>query len=692
MTGYVKEEILGKNCRILQGEGTDQDRVAALREAIAQCRPFQIELDNYRKDGVQFCNHLYVSPVFDANGELTNYVGIQNDVTKLKNAEQSAASRALQQEALAGFGLFVLSERSIYEINAEAIRCVTQTLNIKHANYLTPLPHSENFIIAAGTGEATDLASGKIMSGNAGSYIRFAFDTDEPIIVDDFNDSRPFELTAGLKGIGAVSAMSAAVRSGHQRHGTLTVFSRVKGRFAPEDVAFLQGIANILATALDRAEGERQLSYLAHHDGLTGLPNRLMLEDRLSHAIGMAERSGSLLALMFIDLNRFKVINDSLGHHVGDELLKAVAERLRYCLRHGDTLSRQGGDEYMLLMENAVNAQAVSVVAEKILHALQAPFLLMERTFHISASIGIALYPNDAREPAELQRLADAAMYRAKELQTEGAYQFFTPEINALTQDRWALEHGLRNAISCSELRLVYQPKLDLRTGKVTGLEALLRWRQSSGVEISPARFIPVAEATGLILMLGEWVFREACRQTVQWRLLGYEITVAVNVSSKQFYQQGFVSSIVAILAETGCRAEWIDIEITESGIMRDAEKVVEQIHDLKRLGISISIDDFGTGYSSLSYLKRFNVDVLKIDQSFVRDITTDENSRAITSSIIALAHSLALLVVAEGVETEEQRSILADCGCDIVQGYLIGRPMGPEVCTTLLLEQKSGR
>lgn len=688
ITGYFKEEILGKNCRFLQGEGTDRVRVAALREAIAQCRPFQIELENYRKDGAQFCNHLYVSPVFDANGELTNYVGIQNDVTTLKCAEQSAASRALQQEALAEFGLFVLSGPSIHEINEEAIHCVIQTLHVNYAKYLTALPHTEDFIIKAGSSENIDFYAGKTLSGSAGTYARFAFDSDESVIVDDFNDNHPFALNGRMKGLGVVSAMSAAVRSRHQKHGNLMVFSTVKSRFNPGDVAFLQGIANILATALERAESERQLSYLAHHDGLTGLPNRLMLEDRLAHAIEMAERSGNSLALMFIDLNRFKVINDSLGHYVGDELLKAVADRLRNCLRHGDTLSRQGGDEYMLLMENAVDARTASVAAEKILNALQTPFLLMDKTFHISASIGIALYPNDAREPAELQRLADAAMYRAKELQAGGAYQFFTPEINALTKDRWELEHGLRNAISSNEMRLVYQPKLDLRTGKVTGFEALLRWQHSLAGNISPARFIPVAESTGLILMLGDWVLREACRQMVQWRSLGHEITVGVNVSARQFHQNDFVSSIVAILAQTGCCAEWIDIEITETGIMRDAEKVVEQLHALKRLGISISIDDFGTGYSSLSYLKRFDVDVLKIDQSLIRDITTDEDSKAITSSIIALAHSLALLVVAEGVETEEQRSTLAGWDCDIVQGYLIGHPMEPEACTNILLKQ----
>ncbi|MFB2718999.1 EAL domain-containing protein [Shewanella xiamenensis] len=437
----------------------------------------------------------------------------------------------------------------------------------------------------------------------------------------------------------------------------------------------------------ERKKAEEDLRFLASFDTLTGLPNRTLFQDRLNHAISQAHRSNNIVALLFLDLDRFKHINDSMGHHIGDLLLKAVAHRLQNAVREGDTVARLGGDEFTIILEGVAKTKAATLISEKVLKAFQAPFLLEDKSLTISTSIGISLYPNDAVDVDSLIKFADTAMYHAKALGRNN-FQFYTNKLNEMATRHMLLETGLKQAISRNELSLVYQPKFCLRNGSLTGLEALLRWQHSELGPISPAEFIPLAEETGMINQIGHWVINHACQQLAEWNELGFsDITMAVNLSARQL-KADIISTIEVALAVSGLPAQALELELTESMIMGNPQESVSILSKLKALGLTIAVDDFGTGYSSLSYLKRFPIDTLKIDREFVRDITNDPDDAAITSAIIALAHSLELNVVAEGVETQEQLNFLALQGCDQVQGFLLSKPLSAKDCQTLLIQQ----
>lgn len=437
----------------------------------------------------------------------------------------------------------------------------------------------------------------------------------------------------------------------------------------------------------ERKKAEEDLRFLASFDTLTGLPNRTLFQDRLNHAISQAHRSNNIVALLFLDLDRFKHINDSMGHHIGDLLLKAVAHRLQNAVREGDTVARLGGDEFTIILEGVAKTKAATLISEKVLKAFQAPFLLEDKSLTISTSIGISLYPNDAVDVDSLIKFADTAMYHAKALGRNN-FQFYTNKLNEMATRHMLLETGLKQAIARNELSLVYQPKFCLRNGSLTGLEALLRWQHSELGPISPAEFIPLAEETGMINQIGHWVINHACQQLAEWNELGFsDITMAVNLSARQL-KADIISTIEVALAVSGLPAQALELELTESMIMGNPQESVNILSKLKALGLTIAVDDFGTGYSSLSYLKRFPIDTLKIDREFVRDITNDPDDAAITSAIIALAHSLELNVVAEGVETQEQLNFLALQGCDQVQGFLLSKPLSAKDCQTLLIQQ----
>ncbi|MFB2642919.1 EAL domain-containing protein [Shewanella bicestrii] len=437
----------------------------------------------------------------------------------------------------------------------------------------------------------------------------------------------------------------------------------------------------------ERKKAEEDLRFLARFDTLTGLPNRTLFQDRLNHAISQAHRSNNIVALLFLDLDRFKHINDSMGHHIGDLLLKAVAHRLQSAVREGDTVARLGGDEFTIILEGVAKTKAATLISEKVLKAFQAPFLLDDKSLTISTSIGISLYPNDAEDVDSLIKFADTAMYHAKALGRNN-FQFYTNKLNEMATRHVQLEAGLKQAISRNELSLVYQPKFCLRNGSLTGLEALLRWHHSELGPISPAEFIPLAEETGIINQIGHWVINHACQQLAEWNELGFgEISMAVNLSARQL-KADIISTIEVALAVSGLPAKALELELTESMIMGNPQESVNILSKLKALGLTIAVDDFGTGYSSLSYLKRFPIDTLKIDREFVRDITNDPDDAAITSAIIALAHSLELNVVAEGVETQEQLNFLALQGCDQVQGFLLSKPLSAQDCLALLQQR----
>lgn len=446
-------------------------------------------------------------------------------------------------------------------------------------------------------------------------------------------------------------------------------------------------VRGIVLTSRDitrRKAAERRIEHLAHHDFLTDLPNRSLLRDRLDVALAQARRHGQLVGALFIDLDRLKVVNDTLGHAAGDEMLREAATRLARCMREGDTVARLGGDEFMVVLPNLADARGAAAAARKILDSLARPTELKGQEVFISASIGVSIFPTDAADAEALIRNADAAMYSAKRHGGDN-YQFYTSDLNVQVQERLAIEQGLRVAEQRDELRLLYQPKIDLASGKIVGVEALLRWQHSSLGSISPERFVPIAEETGLILPIGEWVLRSACRQIRAWRDVGIELPVAVNLSACQFRQRNLAATIQRILSETGVPPQCLEIEITESDVMENAESAIATLDELKARGISISVDDFGTGYSSLSYLKRFPLDVLKIDRSFVRDIVVDSDDAAIVEAIIALARSLDIKVVAEGVETPDQMAFLNRSGCNFAQGYLFSPPVEPERISALI-------
>ncbi len=435
----------------------------------------------------------------------------------------------------------------------------------------------------------------------------------------------------------------------------------------------------IFSDMTERKAAQERIEFLAHHDPLTGLPNRLLLRDRMAQAMALATRTQSRVALMFLDLDRFKKINDSLGHPVGDALLKGVVERLKACVRESDTISRQGGDEFIIVLNDVRDSDAVSRVAEKIHERMSNPFVLGEHTLSTSFSIGVALFPDDSEDFDSLMQKADTAMYHAKEA-GRNSYRFFTEQMNLQVVEHMTLETQLRRALENGEFVLHYQPQLDLQERTIVGVEALIRWNSPDGGLVPPSKFIPIAEESGLIVQIGAWVLREACRQARAWQESGLPpFVVAVNLSAIQFRRPDLVNSVINALVLSDLDSQWLELELTESILIQDTEATLDTVRRLKALGVQLSVDDFGTGYSSLTYLKRFAVDKLKIDQSFVRDLVSDPDDAAIVRAIIQMAHSLKLKTIAEGVETEELCNLLQLFHCDEVQGYWLARPMPPE-------------
>ena len=438
----------------------------------------------------------------------------------------------------------------------------------------------------------------------------------------------------------------------------------------------IRGVVFNSRDVTDRKAIQQRIQHLAYHDNLTGLPNRGLLQDRLAHSIARAERGNRKVAVLFIDLDNFKNINDTLGHDVGDELLRQVAKRLAECVRAGDTIARQGGDEFIVLLDNLEDGRGASVVAQKILNSLRAPFGLGGTEQHVSGSVGIAVYPEDGRDAQTLMKNADTAMFHGKGI-GKNTYQYFTAQMNIAVKRRMTLESALRRAVMQKSFVLHYQPQVNLETGEIIAVESLVRWKTEDSGTVMPGDFIPLAEETGLINEIGEWVLREACRQNKEWQDRGLPPRrMAVNLSARQFADKAFLDTVVRVLQDTGLDPRWLELEITESQVMRQTEGMILLLNRLSEMGIHLAIDDFGTGYSSLSYLKRLPIQKLKIDQSFIRDITVDPNDAAIVVAIINMAKSLDLDTIAEGVETAGQLALLRAKGCRVGQGFYFSAPI----------------
>jgi diguanylate cyclase (GGDEF)-like protein len=487
----------------------------------------------------------------------------------------------------------------------------------------------------------------------------YAHSPTVPIIVLTGNDDQTVALSA--------------VKSGAQDY-------LVKGRLDREL------LVRSMQYSIERKRYQVQLEHQANYDALTGLPNRNLLHDRLRQAV-YSQRLPRAIGVVFMDLDHFKFVNDSLGHSTGDLLLKAMAERLRTVLREGDTVGRVGGDEFVLILNDQSNEEIIYRAMQRISAKVAEPITLEGKELYVTCSAGISIYPQDGRDVDTLLKNADAAMYRAKE-HGRSNFQFYTSEMNERVNERLALENALRRALERNELTLHYQQKVDVRTGQVVGAEALVRWLHPEWGLVRPARFIPLAEETGLIVSIGEWVLREACRQSRAWMDAGLQPgVVSVNLSVRQFRQEGLVRTVSRILEETRLDPAQLEMELTESMVMGNVDQAIAVLQGLKQLGVTLSVDDFGTGYSSLSYLKDLPIDTLKIDRSFVRDIGAgeDPDDGVLAQAIISLGHALHLRVIAEGVETDAQMRFLRRHACDEVQGFFYGEPMPPEQHAKLL-------
>ena len=488
-------------------------------------------------------------------------------------------------------------------------------------------------------------------------------------------------------GTASVDWLGVPLKAGEKTFGVLVVQSYTSGRrFGEKEKEVLTFVSQHIASTLERKRSEETIRHQAYHDALTKLPNRVLFRDRMTQALAHARRRKEMAAMLFLDLDRFKIINDTLGHAVGDKLLQGVAHRLRECLRKEDTVARLGGDEFMLLLGGVNQVEDAARIAEKVLNAIRPPFQIDSHELYINTSIGISLYPHDGEDAETLVKNADIALYRAKE-KGRDTYQFYAATMNEKAYEQLELENKLRRALERNEFVLHYQPQFDMHMGKIIGMEALIRWQQPDGQLLYPIDFIAIAEDTGMIVQIGEWVLKTACAQNKLWQTSDFlPLRVAVNLSGRQFHES-LVPTIADVLKRTGLEPQFLELELTETSIMKNDEIAVKILTELKSMGIQICIDDFGTGYSSLSYLKRFPIDTLKIDRSFIRESMRDADHAAIVVAIITMAHTLKLKVVAEGVESPEQWAFLRDHNCDKMQGNLFSNPLPVDAFTRLITE-----
>jgi len=626
----------------------------------------------------------------DGSGKAVRVIGAMADITPRKQAEETVRMQALQQRLIAEFGQAALANTDFADLLNRAVELTAATLLVDYCHVLELDPDGRQLTYRASVGWPHEWVGRYVITLEPGGRMEHVLSRREPLIVEDY--SAPGFAPSRLVKYGIRSGMGVHIPGAggaRKSYGILGVHTLQTRRFTEDEMSFLRSVANILAVAIERKGSEERLSYLAQFDSLTALPNRNLFQDRLVQTIARAKRSGRPMAVLFVDLDRFKLVNDTLGHGAGDTLLKEAAARLSMCVRSEDTAGRFAGDEFGAILSDLVKPGDAGLVAQKILDTLAQPFHLEGQETFISASIGITLYPADGASPEALVMNADAAMYRAKE-QGRNSYQYFTREMNERTLMRVQMEGALRRALERKEFLLHYQPKVDLASGAISGFEALLRWKHPQKGLISPSEFIPVLEDMGLIVQVGEWVLLETCRQIKAWQSARRKVPpVAVNVSARQFQQKDLGAKVRRVLRKTGVNPSLIQFELTESLLMKDPESAARTLRGLKASGIKIAVDDFGTGYSSLSYLKRFPLDALKIDRTFIRDVTTDPDDATITLAIIGLAHSLKIKVIAEGVETRAQLKLLTANGCDEAQGYYFSRPTTADQCARML---KTGR
>ena len=638
LTGYDAEELLFNQRITYEAVTLADDRVwvrKRIEDAVRTSEHFDVEYRITHADGsIRWVQESGV-PLFNENGELEALEGFIQDVTLRKQSEQLAEAAEERY-------------RSIFE---NAIEGIYQTSpSGQYANINPALAR------IYGYDSTTELMRG-------------IGDIQKQLYV---HSGKRTEYIALMKTHGQVHNFEAQV---YRKNGDIIWITENahEVRDALGKLLFYEGTVEDIT---ERKNYEREIEYQLTHDSLTGLPNRTMLADRLQQCMSFADRYDTKLAVAFVDLDQFKLINDSMGHHVGDELLVTMAGRLSKCVRESDTVVRLGGDEFVLLLTSLQKVEDIAQSMQHILAAVANPCVIEGRDFIVSCSIGIGIYPDDGADPNTLLKYADSAMYKAKQ-SGRNNFQFYTHELNKILTERIEIEYCLRRAIENEEFLLYYQPKMDFVTGKVCGAEALIRWKPPGETLISPLTFIPVAEETGQIEEIGRWVLINACRKADELKkLMGRPIPVAVNVSPRQFRQLDLVKTVESALKSTELDPQCLELEITENCLVQDTRHFIKTLHDLKALGVKLSIDDFGTGYSSMAYLKDFPVDRLKIDKVFVSNLETESTNIAILKAIVGLGHSLGLKVVAEGVETAYQQAFLHGIGCDELQGYYFSKPL----------------
>jgi diguanylate cyclase (GGDEF)-like protein/PAS domain S-box-containing protein len=622
-------------------------------------------------------------PLRNARGEIFGVAGISRDITerRLADALREGQAEILEMIAMSA-PLEDVLENLVRLIESQLTGIIGSVLLLDETG--TRLRHVAAPNLPEAYVKAIDSSGIGLKSGSCGPA---AFRREAVVVADIMNDPLWVDHKDLAAAHGLRSCWSTPIVSHHgEGLGTFAIYSKSVCEPSDAEARLVDVATRIAGIAIERKLAEDRIHFMVNHDALTGLPNRTLLNDRLSQALLHAQRYDRWVTVLFVDLDNFKFVNDSLGHNAGDELLKTLARRMVGCVRATDTVVRLGGDEFVIVFfDQPKNADVISATVHEIQAAIAEPIRLEGHDVRVTSSLGVATYPGDGTDAETLLANADAAMYRAKEVGRDN-FQFYTPELNTKVHEKFLLQEELRNAVARSDFVLLYQPQVDMRTGRVFAVEALVRWKHPKLGLVSPIKFIPMAEETGLIVPIGDWVLREACRQNKAWQDEGLPpLVVSVNVSARQFKDKNLVSRVLGALQTSGLEARYLELELTESLIMQDVDLAIVTMEELQRLGVHLSIDDFGTGYSSLSALKTFPVARLKIDKSFIDGLPADEDDKAVATAVISLGQKLNLRVIAEGVETVAQVAFLRENNCDEVQGYLFSRPIPPGEIEALL-------
>jgi diguanylate cyclase (GGDEF)-like protein/PAS domain S-box-containing protein len=687
--GYARAEVLGRRLLDLLSAPGQEQLLDAIRDVMTQ-HGWGGELALLRKDGREFPAHLRIAPIRGADGEHLGFAAVVQDLTERKTVESRLEKRAAEQAAVAALGERALEGGPLEGLLDHAMEVVAEVLGVHFATVLELTDDERSFVLKAGVGFREGLVRNVSLSADwADSQAGFTMLTKEPLIVEDIAGEHRFEAGDLLREHGVASGVTVIVQGRGKPFGVLGAYSDEPRAFSGEDVNFLQAVANVLADAIDRVRTEEETRRRGLHDPLTGLPNRTLVLDRIAHALARGDRSEGSVAVLFLDVDNFKIVNDSLGHRAGDNLLRQLAARLSDAVRPADTVGRFGGDEFVVLCEDVTDEPMALRIAGRLARVFAEPFSLEGDDVHVaSASIGVVLRDGAQDNPEELLRDADAAMYRAKE-RGRSRVELFDTGMRARAIGRLQTEGDLRRALERDELRVVYQPIVALGDGRIRGFEALVRWQHPDRGMLAPAQFIPVAEESGMIVALGRVVLEEACRQSVQWSAVYGRVPIHVNLSARQVADSNLVDSVAHVVRASGIEPSNLVLELTESSLLERVHSPGETLARLKELGISLILDDFGTGYSSLSYLQHFPLSGLKIDRSFVAALSGGNGNGAIVDAILRMGRALALEVVAEGLETPEHLDVLRRLGCRYGQGYLFSRPVRVDEASQLL---ESGR